>query len=262
MAEATSLTSTAPIMQAVGLVKTFGRVHALRGANFDVLPGQVTALVGDNGAGKTVLVKCLNGVLQPDAGEILVEGSPLRLASPLDAMRHGIETVYQDLALADDLEPSANLFLGRELLKGGLLGRLGVLDRKRMRDEATGAFRELGVALQDVRSPIVSLSGGQRQSVAVARTAVWASRVVLLDEPTAALGVVQRQHVLEVIRRLRDQGIAVVLVSHNMPEVLEVADRIEVLRLGVRVARFQAAEASLEQLVGAMTGALTQEDAR
>lgn len=262
MAEATSLTGTAPIMQAIGLVKTFGRVHALRGVNFDVLPGQVTALVGDNGAGKTVLVKCLNGVLQPDAGEILVEGSPLKLASPLDAMRHGIETVYQDLALADDLEPSANLFLGRELLKGGLLGRLGVLDRKRMRDEATGAFRELGVALQDVRSPIVSLSGGQRQSVAVARTAVWASRVVLLDEPTAALGVVQRQHVLEVIRRLRDQGIAVVLVSHNMPEVLEVADRIEVLRLGVRVARFQASEASLEQLVGAMTGALTQEDAR
>lgn len=253
---------TQAVLQAKGLVKTFGRVHALRGTDLDVAPGLVTALIGDNGAGKSVLIKCLNGVFQPDAGDIYMEGKPLRFQSPLDAMRHGIETVYQDLALADDLEASANLYLGRELLKGGLLGRLGVLDRKGMREGATSAFSDLGIALQDAKAPIVSLSGGQRQSVAVARTAVWASKVVFLDEPTAALGVVQRQHVLEVIRRLRDRGIAVVLVSHNMPEVLEVADRIEVLRLGRRVARFEAKDASLEDLVGAMTGALVQEEAR
>jgi simple sugar transport system ATP-binding protein len=175
-------------------------------------------------------------------------------------MRCGIETVYQDLALADDLEASANLYLGREIMRPGMLGRFGLLDRRRMREGAAKAFRELGVELQDASVPIQALSGGQRQSVAVARSVVWASKVVLLDEPTAALGVVQRQHVLDVIVRVRDRGVAVVLISHNLPEVLEVADRIEVLRLGVRVARFRANDASIEQLVAAMTGALRQED--
>lgn len=248
------------VLQARGLVKAFGRVLALRGVDLDVEAGAVTALVGDNGAGKSVTIKCLNGVVQPDAGEIMLEGRPVTLDSPLDALHSGIETVYQDLALADELEASANLFLGREVLKPGLLGRLGVLDRRRMREEAAAACKDLGIELQDVRAPIVSLSGGQRQSVAVARTAVWASKVVFLDEPTAALGVVQRKNVLDVIRRLRDRGVAVVLVSHNMPEVLEVADRIEVLRLGKRVARFDAKQASVEDLVGAMTGALVQEE--
>ena len=251
---------TEALLAARGLVKTFGRVHALRGANFAVYPGEVVALVGDNGAGKSVLVKCLSGVHQPDAGEILMRGEPVRLPSPLAARRMGIETVYQDLALADDLEASANLYPGRELYKPGPLRLLGVLDRARMRAGAREAFADLGIELQDVRAPIVSLSGGQRQSVAVARSVVWASTVILLDEPTAALGVVQRQHVLDVIRRVRDRGVAVVYISHNMPEVLEVADRIEVLRLGVRVARFDAAGATLEQLVGAMTGALHQEE--
>jgi simple sugar transport system ATP-binding protein len=250
-----------PLLEAHGLVKTFGRVQALRGANFAVYPGEVVALIGDNGAGKSVLVKCLSGVHQPDAGEIRMNGQPVKIPSPLAAMRMGIETVYQDLALADDLEASANLYLGRELYKPGPLRLLGVLDRAKMRAEARAAFEQLGIELQDVRAPIVSLSGGQRQSVAVARSVVWASTVILLDEPTAALGVVQRQHVLEVIRRVRDRGVAVVYISHNMPEVLEVADRIEVLRLGVRVARFQARDATLEQLVGAMTGALRQEEA-
>jgi simple sugar transport system ATP-binding protein len=219
------------------------------------------ALVGDNGAGKSSLTKCLSGVYQPEAGEIVVSGTPVHLDSPVSAMRLGIETVYQDLALADDLDASANLYLGRESTVSGPLGWLGVLDRRRMRTDAEKTCRELGVTLQDDRAPIVSLSGGQRQSIAVARSVVWASKVVLLDEPTAALGVVQRGHVLEVIRRVRDRGTAVVLISHNMPEVLEVADRIEVLRLGVRVARFIAKEATVEQLVGAMTGALHQEDA-
>ncbi len=251
---------TEPLLAARGLVKTFGRVNALRGANFTVNPGEVVALIGDNGAGKSVLVKCLSGVHQPDAGEILLRGEPVRIPSPLAALRMGIETVYQDLALADDLEASANLYLGRELYKPGPLRLLGVLDRARMRAGAREAFADLGIELQDVRAPIVALSGGQRQSVAVARSVVWASTVILLDEPTAALGVVQRQHVLDVIRRVRDRGVAVVYISHNMPEVLEVADRIEVLRLGVRVARFDAAGATLEQLVGAMTGALHQEE--
>ena len=249
-----------PLIEAKGLVKTFGRVNALRGANFAAYPGEVVALIGDNGAGKSVLIKCLSGVFQPDAGQILMDGRPIRLESPVAARLHGIETVYQDLALADDLEASANLYLGREVMRGGLLGRIGVLDRKKMRHDAAAAFRDLGVELQDVAAPIVSLSGGQRQSVAVARSVVWASKAVLLDEPTAALGVVQREHVLDVIRRVRDRGVSVVLISHNMPEVLQVADRIEVLRLGLRVARFQAKEATLEQLVAAMTGALRQED--
>jgi simple sugar transport system ATP-binding protein len=249
-----------PLLEARALVKTFGRVQALRGASFSVYPGEVVALIGDNGAGKSALLKCLSGVHEPDAGEILMNGQPVRLESPLAAMRRGIETVYQDLALADDLEASANLFLGRERLKPGLLRRLGVLDRKKMRQTAAAAFQDLGVALQDVAVPIASLSGGQRQAVAVARSVVWASSVVLLDEPTAALGVLQRRHVHEVIRRVVERGISVVYISHNMPEVLEVADRIEVLRLGVRVATFQAHDATLEQLVGAMTGALTQED--
>lgn len=253
--------SRKPLLEARNLVKRFGRVQALRGTDFTAYPGEVVALVGDNGAGKSTLVKCLAGVLQPDAGEILFEGNPIHLESPLDAMRLGIETVYQDLALADDLEAAANLYLGREMLRRGILGLLGVLDRRRMRQQATAAFRDLGINLQDVRAPVGSLSGGQRQSIAVARSVVWASKVVLLDEPTAALGVVQRGHVLDLIRRVRDRGLTVVLISHNMPEVLEVADRIEVLRLGKRVAVFDAARTSLDQLVGAMTGALTQEGA-
>jgi simple sugar transport system ATP-binding protein len=249
-----------PLLEARRIVKTFGRVHALRGASFSANPGEVVAMIGDNGAGKSTLAKCLSGVHQPDAGEILLEGHPVHITSPPAALHLGIETVYQDLALADDLEPAANLFLGREIRKKGVLGWLGVLDQRQMRAESEKAFKEFGVSLPDSRGPVVSLSGGQRQSVAVARSAVWASKVILMDEPTAALGVVQRQHVLELVRRVRDRGVAIVYISHNMPEVLEVADRIEVLRLGVRVARFQTKDVTLEQLVAAMTGALVQED--
>lgn len=249
------------VLEARNVVKTFGHVHALRGASFAAIAGEVTALIGDNGAGKSSLSKVLCGVHKPDSGEVLVGGREVHFDSPLAALRVGIETVYQDLALADDLEPSANLYLGREIVRPGLLGRLGVLDRATMRRASAEACRALGVTLQDARAPISTLSGGQRQSVAVARSVVWASKAVLLDEPTAALGVVQRRHVLDVIRRVRDRGTAVVLISHNLPEVLEVADRIEVLRLGVRVARFAASETTVEQLVAAMTGLLSQEDA-
>ncbi len=250
-----------PLLEARGLVKEYGHVQALRQASFTVYPGEVVALIGDNGAGKSTLVKSLSGAIRPDAGEIILEGQPVTLHTPVDAQRLGIETVYQDLALAPDLDAAANLHLGRELRRGGVLGRLGVLDKAAMRGAARSAFAELGVELPDVGAPIGTLSGGQRQSVAVARAVAWVSKVVFMDEPTAALGVVQRERVLNVIRRVRDRGVAVVLISHNMPEVLAVADRVEVLRLGRRVARFTAAATSLEELVGAMTGALSNEEA-
>jgi simple sugar transport system ATP-binding protein len=247
-----------PLLEAKGIVKHFGRVHALRGADFTVNSGEVVALIGDNGAGKSTLVKTLSGVHAPDAGQIVFEGREVHLPTPEAARELGIETVYQDLALAPDLESSANLFLGREVLRKGLLGRLGWLDTAAMRKKTASAFGDLGVGVQDVTAPVANFSGGQRQGVAVARAVTWASRVVFMDEPTAALGVVQTRRVLELIRRVRDRGLSVVLISHNMPEVMEVADRVEVLRLGVRVATFQRGEASMEDLVGAMTGALVQ----
>ncbi|CAG7655872.1 ATP-binding cassette domain-containing protein [Actinacidiphila bryophytorum] len=250
-----------PLLEARRLTKRFGHVRALQDADFTAYPGEVVALVGDNGAGKSSLVKTLSGTIRPDGGQILVDGSPVELHSPLDARRHGIETVYQDLALAPDLDAAANLHLGRELYRGGLLGRLGVLDHAAMRRSAVTAFAELGVDLQDVGAPVATLSGGQRQSVAVARAVAFANRIIFMDEPTAALGVVQRGRVLDTVRRVRDRGICVVLISHNMPEVLSVADRVEVLRLGRRVARFTAADTTVEELVGAMTGALDAESA-
>jgi simple sugar transport system ATP-binding protein len=249
-----------PLLEARNIHKSFGRVRALRGANFTVYPGEVVALIGDNGAGKSTLVKCISGVLQPDSGEILVEGEHVHLASAVAARNVGIETVYQDLALAPDLDPAANLFLGRELLRGGLLGQFGFIDKGAMRQQSREAFRSLGIGLQSTSSPIATLSGGQRQGVAVSRAVMWASKVVFMDEPTAALGVVQTRNVLDLIRRVRETGVSVVLISHNMPEVMEVADRVEVLRLGTRVARFKAGEASMEDLVGAMTGALHTEE--
>ena len=246
-----------PQLEARNLVKRYGQVLALGGANFTAFPGEVTALIGDNGAGKSTLVKCLSGAIRPDSGQIFVEGQPVALASPLDARRHGIETVYQDLALAPDLDAAANLHLGRELYR---VRALHILNKPEMRRRAVAAFKDLGVELPDVNAPVASLSGGQRQSVAVARAVAYASKIIFMDEPTAALGVVQRERVLDNIKRVRDRGIAVVLISHNMPEVLAVADRVEVLRMGRRVARFRAADTNVEQLVGAMTGALTTED--
>jgi simple sugar transport system ATP-binding protein len=244
------------LLAARGVVKRFGHVEALQGADFTVGAGEVVALIGDNGAGKSTLVNILSGVVAPDDGEISVEGVPVRFDGPADAQRHGVETVYQDLSLAPHLDAAANLYLGRELLRGGVLRLFGALDRPAMRKAAVRAFDELGVTLSDVDAPVGALSGGQRQSVAVARAVAFANRVIFMDEPTAALGVVQRGRVLETVRRVRDRGISVVLISHNMPEVLSVADRVEVLRLGRRVASFRAADTSIEELVGAMTGSL------
>src|SRR5216683_1235232 len=226
-----------PLLEARGVIKHYGHVMALDGANFSAFPGEVVALIGDNGAGKSTLVKTLSGTIRPDGGQILIEGSAVRLASPLEARRYGIETVYQDLALAPDLDAAANLHLGREIYR---IPFLRVLNRAAMRQRATAAFAELGIQLPDVRAPVATLSGGQRQCVAVARAVAYASKVIFMDEPTAALGVAARERVLDTIRRVRDRGISVILISHNMPEVLAVADRIEVLRMGRRVARFTA----------------------
>jgi simple sugar transport system ATP-binding protein len=250
-----------PILEARGIVKDFGRVRALRGADFSVYPAEVVALVGDNGAGKSTLVKCLAGVEHPDAGEIVFEGSPVVLNTPTQARELGIETVYQDLALAADLDPAANLFLGREATRDGLLGKLGFLDKGEMHRRADDAFESLGVGLQDSGAPVANMSGGQRQGVAVSRAVTWASKVVFMDEPTAALGVVQTRHVLDLIRRVRERGLSVVLISHNLPEVFEVADRIEVLRLGERVAQYMRGDVSMEDIVGAMTGAIGRGEA-
>jgi simple sugar transport system ATP-binding protein len=249
---------TDPLLEARGVTKRFGHVQALRGAAFTADPGEVVALIGDNGAGKSTLVKTLSGALRPDAGEILLDGRPVQFAGPVDAQRRGIETVYQDLALAHDLDAAANLFLGREVTR---FAPLHLLDQGTMRRRAAEAFDELGIRLPDMSAPVRQLSGGQRQCVAVARAVAWASKVVFMDEPTAALGVVQRKQVLDLIRRVRDRGVTVILISHNMPEVLAVADRVEVLRLGRRVARLTAADTSVEELVSAMTGGLDQEDA-
>jgi simple sugar transport system ATP-binding protein len=246
-----------PVLEARGVVKTFGRVLALRGANFTVYPQEVVALVGDNGAGKSTLVKTLVGVHPPDQGEILFEGKRVAINTPHDARDLGIETVFQDLALAAEIDPAANMFLGREVLRPGFLGKLGFLDKGTMRRRSDEAFKSLGVKIQDTSARVANMSGGQRQGIAICRAVTWAKRVVFMDEPTAALGVVQTRNVLEQVRRVREQGLSVVLISHNMPEVFEVADRIEVMRLGTRVARLRPSDVSMEDVVAAMTGALT-----
>jgi simple sugar transport system ATP-binding protein len=257
--------SPEPLLEARKIVKSFGRVQALNGANFTVYPQEVVALVGDNGAGKSTLVKTLVGVHPPDSGEILFEGAPVDIHTPQQARAIGIETVYQDLALAAEIDPAANMFLGREIMRGGPLGKLGFLDKAEMRRRSEEAFRDLGVQIQDTSAPVANMSGGQRQGIAISRAVTWASKVVFMDEPTAALGVVQTRNVLDQIKRVRDdQGLAVVLISHNLPEIFEVADRIEVLRLGERVARLRPSDVSMEDVVSAMTGALTfhEEDER
>ena len=249
-------TNGTPVLEARGIVKSFGKVQALRGANFEVRQNEVVALVGDNGAGKSTLVKTLAGVHQADGGEILFEGRPVTIHSPLDARALGIETVYQDLALAAELDPASNLFLGREIMRPGLLGKLGFIDKRAMRRESDQAFARLSVAIQDVAAPVATMSGGQRQGIAVSRAVMWASKVVFMDEPTAALGVVQTRHVLDLIGRVRARGVSVVLISHNMPEVFEVADRITVLRLGRTIVTLETSQTSLDAVVGMMTGAL------
>jgi fructose transport system ATP-binding protein len=245
-----------PTLSARGLVKHYGRVTAIDGADFDVYPGEVLAVVGDNGAGKSSLIKALSGALVPEAGEIRVDGRPVRLRTPLDARHYGIETVYQDLALAPAQDIAANMFLGREKRRGGVLGLLRKLDTATMRAEAQRVLDELGVQVKSITQPVETLSGGQRQGVAVARAAAFGTKAVIMDEPTAALGVAEAGKVLGLIDRIRDRGLPVVLISHNMPHVFEIADRIHVHRLGRRVAVVSPKSHSMNQVVGLITGAL------
>jgi simple sugar transport system ATP-binding protein len=247
-------------LEARDITKVYGHVHALAGADFEVKTGVVTALIGDNGAGKSTLVKILSGTETPTSGEILVDGQPVTIDGPLVARRYGIETVYQDLALAPHLNPVQNMYLGREVMRSGLMGRLGFMNNVAMRTGSKKAFDELGATVRNFSGSVGAMSGGQKQAVAVARAAAWAKRVILLDEPTAALGVVQTKSVLELIRRVRDRGLGVVFISHSMPQVMEVADEIQVMRLGRRVATYKAKETTMEELVGAMTGAVTQDN--
>jgi fructose transport system ATP-binding protein len=250
-----------PVLSARGLVKRYGHVTALAGADFDLLPGEVLAVIGDNGAGKSSLIKALTGALQPDEGEIFLDGKPVRFRNPLDARRHGIETVYQDLAVAGSLDIATNMFLGREIRRPGVLGNVfRMLDKKRMREESARHMADLKIGLRSLTQPVESLSGGQRQGVAVARAVAWARHVVVMDEPTAALGVKESGQVLDMIRRVRERGLPVVLISHNMPHVFEIADRIHVQRLGRRVAVLNPGDHSMAEVVAIMTGALRVDD--
>ncbi len=246
-----------PILSAHGLIKRFGRVTALSGSDFELYPGEVLAVIGDNGAGKSSLVKCLSGAMVPDSGGIRLNGSPVTFKRPQDARALGIETVYQTLAVAPALDIATNMFLGRERRRPGPLGSiLRMMDTAGMRRDAKKALDDLGIGtLQDITQAVETLSGGQRQAVAVARAAAFGSKVVILDEPTAALGVKESGQVLQLIRDLRDRGLPVILISHNMPHVFEVADRIHIQRLGRRAAVVTPTSHTMAQAVAIMTGA-------
>ena len=237
-----------PLLELRGVEKHFGPVQALSGVDLDVPAGQVTALCGDNGAGKSVLVKCIAGIHQPDHGQMFWNGEPVHIRNPRDASRLGVETVYQDLALADNLDIVQNMFLGRERVHRRLL------DEDEMERAAAETLASLRVTtVRSIRQPVGSLSGGQRQSVAVAKAVMWNSKLVMLDEPTAALGVVQTEQVLDLVRRLRDHGLAVIVISHNLNDVFAVADRIAVLYLGRMVAQDDAATFDRQAVVEYMT---------
>jgi fructose transport system ATP-binding protein len=256
---ASHITTREPILQARNLVKTFGRVVGLDGVSLDLYPGEVLAIIGDNGAGKSTLIKCLTGAEVPDTGELFVSGQPVHFKRPQDARAHGIETVYQNLAVSPALDVASNLFLGREERRAGLLGSVfRMLDTQGMRTKAKQELTRLGIStLQDVTVPVENLSGGQRQAVAVARAAAFGSKVVVLDEPTAALGVRESNQVLQLVRDLRDRGLPVILISHNMPHVFDVADRIHIQRLGKCAATITPQSHSMTDAVAIMTGAAT-----
>ncbi len=239
-----------PVIELKSVAKSFGAVQVLSGVNFVAMAGQVTALVGDNGAGKSTLIKGMAGVQSYDSGTILFEGNEVHIKSPVDASNLGIEVVYQDLALCDNLDVVQNMFLGREVV------RAISIDDETMEQKATKTLAGLSVRnISSVRQKVSSLSGGQRQTVAIARSVLWENKLVILDEPTAALGVSQTKQVLKMVRNLADSGLAVILISHNMQEVLAVADRIQILRLGQMVANLKASETNLNSIVSHITGA-------
>ncbi|MEI2300822.1 ATP-binding cassette domain-containing protein [Ensifer sp. MJa1] len=246
-----------PILTARGLVKRYGRVTALDHADFDLYPGEILAVIGDNGAGKSSMIKAISGAVTPDEGEIRLEGQPVHFRSPMDARSAGIETVYQNLALSPALSIADNMFLGREIRKPGIMGKLfRTLDRSAMEQKARAKLSELGLmTIQNINQAVETLSGGQRQGVAVARAAAFGSKVVIMDEPTAALGVKESRRVLELILDVRARGLPIVLISHNMPHVFEVADRIHVHRLGKRLCVINPKEYTMSDAVAFMTGA-------
>jgi fructose transport system ATP-binding protein len=250
-------TTTAPVLEAKGLVKVFGKVIGLSDVDLTLYPGEVLAVIGDNGAGKSTLIKCLSGALVPDRGSIFVDGRERRFRRPQDARDTGIETVYQTLAVAPALDIASNLFLAREIRRKGLLGSVfRMLDTGEMKRQAADHVKRLGIStLQNINQAVETLSGGQRQSVAVARAGAFGGRVVILDEPTAALGVRETGQVLKLVRDLRDQGLGIILISHNMPNVFEVADRIHIQRLGGCAGVITPQSHSMEDAVAIMTGA-------
>jgi simple sugar transport system ATP-binding protein len=246
--------ATAPCVEVRDLTKRYGSVHALRGANLKLFPGEIVGLVGDNGAGKSTLVNIVSGALAPTSGTVLVDGKEVTLRSPLDARDAGIETVYQDLALAPDLSIWANIFLGREAVVSGPLGRIGWLDRKSMMNRSNEGLAQTKIRIASVASRVGRLSGGQRQAVAVGRAVTWGSRVVLLDEPTAALGVEQQRRVGELIQTTASHGLGVLLISHNLPQVYEICNRVIVLFRGETVADLRPSEIDIDDIVGWITG--------
>ncbi len=249
-----------PVLEARNISKRFGSVTALEHVDFELYPDEILALVGDNGAGKSTLIKILSGAYQPDAGEIWMHGHHVTIRNPMDARRLGIETVYQDLALAPALDIASNIFLGREERRSGPFGLIfRNLDKARMRQEAARDMASLKIGLRSMRQPVETLSGGQRQGVAVARAVSWGQRVVIMDEPTAALGVKESGMVLELIRAVKARGVPVILISHNLPHIFEVADRIQVMRLGRRVGIARPSEQSMDEVVSMMTGATRAE---
>ena len=257
---ATETETREPILQAKGLVKRYGHVTAIDGADFELYPGEILAVIGDNGAGKSSLIKALSGATIPDSGEIFLDGEPAKFRSPLDARAAGIETVYQDLAVSPAMDIATNLFLGREQRRAGPLGSvLRMVDKKAMKKTAAEHMERLQIGIRSMSQAVETLSGGQRQGVAVARAAAWAKKLVIMDEPTAALGVRESAQVLELIRRVRDAGLPVILISHNMPHVFEVADRIHIHRLGKRAAVVSPKTHTMHEVVGIMTGAVVHD---
>ncbi len=251
-----------PILLARGLVKRYGRVTAMENCDFDLLPGEILAVIGDNGAGKSTLIKALSGAIRPDKGEIRLDGEVVRFSSPIHAREHGIETVYQTLAMSPALSIADNMFMGRELRKPGIMGKVfRQLDKNKMRQIAREKLSELGLmTIQNINQAVETLSGGQRQGVAVARAAAFGSNVVILDEPTAALGVKESRRVLDLILTVKSRGIPIILISHNMPHVFEIADRIHVHRLGQRLCVIDPKKYSMSDAVALMTGAMEPPD--
>ncbi|MGB7390540.1 ATP-binding cassette domain-containing protein [Marinomonas sp.] len=256
-----TITKQMPVLQTKGLVKRYGSVTAIDHTDFELYPGEILAIIGDNGAGKSSLIKALSGALSPDEGEILLDGNSVHFSSPMEARSLGIETVYQNLAVSPALNIADNLFLGREIRKPGILGSVfRMLDKKTMEERAQAKMEELGLmTIQNISQAVESLSGGQRQGVAVARSALFGSKVVIMDEPTAALGVKESRRVLNLIKEVRSRGLPIILISHNMPHVFEVADRIHIHRLGKRAAVITPLSHSMSDAVAIMTGAMEVE---